>query len=229
MCERKYTIQEQKLIAKVKSSRKHDCVYCGKHISDKEVLTIDHIIPVTRGGLTVESNLDICCEECNKEKADMNKEEYLKYLELKKVLLEVSIIYKQFNDLYNNYRNIIDTYNKNLEEYKKLSQERRDLEKIIRDSKFNAAEGFMLCNDMRQIMQKIQQNGTFKSALDKSYNFAKANLNNVEQTRQSLILSIVKPIRVELGIGSLSEKQNGIIKELSEYILKYSKINKEIA
>jgi hypothetical protein len=27
----------------------------------------------------------------------------------------------------------------------------------------------------------------------------------------------------------LSEKQNGIVKELSEYILKYSKIHKEIA
>lgn len=39
------------------------CFYCGKYIkSDK---TLDHIIPVSKGGKDEVSNLVICCHDCN--------------------------------------------------------------------------------------------------------------------------------------------------------------------
>ena len=39
------------------------CFYCGKYIkSDK---TLDHIIPVSKGGKDEVSNLVVCCHDCN--------------------------------------------------------------------------------------------------------------------------------------------------------------------
>lgn len=38
---------------------------CGKHMSDEVGLQIDHIIPVSEGGKTVPSNLQVLCSKCN--------------------------------------------------------------------------------------------------------------------------------------------------------------------
>ena len=43
------------------------CHYCGKHVG-KEALTMDHVIPVARGGKSVRSNVVPCCKECNNSK-----------------------------------------------------------------------------------------------------------------------------------------------------------------
>ena len=40
------------------------CQYCGKSAPDV-VLEVDHIIPVSKGGKTVMSNLQTLCERCN--------------------------------------------------------------------------------------------------------------------------------------------------------------------
>lgn len=40
------------------------CAYCRDWISLAEA-TLDHLIPVSRGGGDVKSNLRICCEPCN--------------------------------------------------------------------------------------------------------------------------------------------------------------------
>ena len=47
------------------------CVYCGstKH------LTIDHVIPVSKGGLNTWKNLVTCCFDCNNKKGDKTLEE----------------------------------------------------------------------------------------------------------------------------------------------------------
>ena len=61
----------------------HDiCPYCGCKLS-KATTTLDHCIPVDRGGPTIPENLIICCSNCNEEKGNMNKEEYLFYRSLK--------------------------------------------------------------------------------------------------------------------------------------------------
>lgn len=43
------------------------CYYCGKKFS-KEELTLDHIVPVARGGKSTRGNLVVCCKSCNQAK-----------------------------------------------------------------------------------------------------------------------------------------------------------------
>ena len=43
------------------------CHYCGNKFPPKE-LTMDHIVPIARGGRSVKSNIVPCCKECNTKK-----------------------------------------------------------------------------------------------------------------------------------------------------------------
>ncbi len=43
------------------------CHYCGQQVG-AENLTMDHVIPVARGGKSVRSNCVPCCKECNSKK-----------------------------------------------------------------------------------------------------------------------------------------------------------------
>lgn len=43
------------------------CHYCGKKFPPEE-LTMDHIVPVVRGGKSVRGNVVPCCKTCNNEK-----------------------------------------------------------------------------------------------------------------------------------------------------------------
>lgn len=44
------------------------CSYCLKKITNKEDLTLDHVISRKNGGSNRPSNLVICCYKCNQEK-----------------------------------------------------------------------------------------------------------------------------------------------------------------
>jgi 5-methylcytosine-specific restriction endonuclease McrA len=50
------------------------CQYCGQHFDPKE-LTLDHIIPTSRGGKNSWENVVCCCVECNKRKGNRTPEE----------------------------------------------------------------------------------------------------------------------------------------------------------
>ena len=43
------------------------CHYCGRHVGAAN-LTMDHVIPVARGGKSVRSNCVPCCKDCNNKK-----------------------------------------------------------------------------------------------------------------------------------------------------------------
>jgi len=49
----------------------NECVYCGS----KKDLTIDHILPKSRGGKNTWNNLITCCLPCNLKKGDKTPEE----------------------------------------------------------------------------------------------------------------------------------------------------------
>jgi 5-methylcytosine-specific restriction endonuclease McrA len=49
----------------------NECTYCGS----KKNLTIDHIIPKSRGGQNTWMNLVTCCSSCNRLKGDKTPEE----------------------------------------------------------------------------------------------------------------------------------------------------------
>jgi len=56
------------------------CHYCGKKVG-KENLTMDHVVPLVRGGTSTKNNLVPVCKECNNKKKyllPMEWEEYLK-------------------------------------------------------------------------------------------------------------------------------------------------------
>ena len=43
------------------------CHYCGVHFNASE-LTMDHIVPISRGGKSSKGNVVPCCKKCNAEK-----------------------------------------------------------------------------------------------------------------------------------------------------------------
>lgn len=48
----------------------YTCQNCGKIMMDEVGLHIDHIIPVSKGGKTVPSNLQVLCSKCNGNKSN---------------------------------------------------------------------------------------------------------------------------------------------------------------
>jgi hypothetical protein len=67
-----------------KEQNGNKCVYCG--CTNRLILTIDHIIPLVRGGTDDDRNKQVCCRVCNGIKGALTHEEFLKY-------------YKALNDL----------------------------------------------------------------------------------------------------------------------------------
>lgn len=55
------------------------CHYCGRSFPPAE-LTMDHIIPVARGGKSVRNNLVPCCKECNSRKKYLLPMEWDQYM-----------------------------------------------------------------------------------------------------------------------------------------------------
>lgn len=61
------------------------CHYCQRTFPPKE-LTLDHIVPIARGGRSSRGNCVPACKECNNQKKDLLPLEWEEYLErLRKV------------------------------------------------------------------------------------------------------------------------------------------------
>ena len=58
---------------------KGKCHYCHKPVSPKE-LTMDHIVPLSRGGLSTKGNVVPSCKACNTQKKQMLPMEWDDYL-----------------------------------------------------------------------------------------------------------------------------------------------------
>jgi len=56
------------------------CHYCKKMFLPAQ-LTMDHIIPVARGGKSEKFNLVPCCKECNTQKRNLLPSEWDAYME----------------------------------------------------------------------------------------------------------------------------------------------------
>lgn len=55
------------------------CYYCGKAVLSKE-LTMDHLVPVIRGGKSTKNNVVTACKECNSRKKHSLPVEWNEYL-----------------------------------------------------------------------------------------------------------------------------------------------------
>lgn len=56
------------------------CHYCQRTFPPKE-LTLDHIVPVARGGRSTKGNCVPACKECNNQKKDLLPLEWDEYLD----------------------------------------------------------------------------------------------------------------------------------------------------
>ena len=56
----------------IREKWKYKCAYCG---SDKE-LTIDHVVPRSKGGTDFTKNVVCCCHSCNQSKSHIPWEEW---------------------------------------------------------------------------------------------------------------------------------------------------------
>jgi len=56
------------------------CHYCSKTFSPKD-LTMDHLVPIARGGHSVKSNVVPCCKECNTKKRHLLPLEWEEYMD----------------------------------------------------------------------------------------------------------------------------------------------------
>lgn len=52
----------------IKLRDNYTCQVCGKQMLDEVGLQIDHIVPISKGGKTVKSNLQVLCSKCNSSK-----------------------------------------------------------------------------------------------------------------------------------------------------------------
>lgn len=58
-----------KLKEEIMNRDNYTCQICGKYMPDTVGLHIDHIIPISRGGKSVPSNLQVLCSKCNGKKS----------------------------------------------------------------------------------------------------------------------------------------------------------------
>jgi len=56
------------------------CHYCGARVSPRE-LTLDHVVPVVRGGRSSKGNCVPACKECNNQKKHLLPVEWEEYLD----------------------------------------------------------------------------------------------------------------------------------------------------
>ena len=53
------------------------CHYCQKKISNPEDLTMDHMVPLSRGGRSIKGNVVVSCKSCNSSKKYLTPVEIL--------------------------------------------------------------------------------------------------------------------------------------------------------
>lgn len=56
------------------------CHYCHRQVP-REELTMDHLLPLARGGRSTKNNLVPCCKDCNNRKKSMLPLEWEEYLQ----------------------------------------------------------------------------------------------------------------------------------------------------
>jgi 5-methylcytosine-specific restriction endonuclease McrA len=56
------------------------CHYCGQRVPPRE-LTMDHVVPIVRGGRSTKGNVVPCCKTCNSQKQSRLPTEWQEYLE----------------------------------------------------------------------------------------------------------------------------------------------------
>lgn len=57
-----------------------ECYFCGLVVKHQDI-TMDHLVPLSRGGYSTKDNLVPCCKNCNNKKKSMLPLEWGEYLD----------------------------------------------------------------------------------------------------------------------------------------------------
>lgn len=68
------------------------CFYCGDQLS-RRTQSIDHMVPLSRGGRNSYDNIVDACRECNTEKGCLTDEEFRAVLAYRRGLLTVDMLF----------------------------------------------------------------------------------------------------------------------------------------
>jgi 5-methylcytosine-specific restriction protein A len=60
------------------------CSYCNEPTSPGD-LTMDHVVPISRGGKSIKGNVVPCCKECNTRKKELLPMEWEQFISNKKI------------------------------------------------------------------------------------------------------------------------------------------------
>lgn len=157
MCERIYSDEEKRIITSFKLKNPHVCVYCGKVLKGKDIVTIDHKIPVCKGGKTTEKNLVIACFPCNKDKDDMTVEEYIIYKQKQQEFTQELEVNQIINDLITMQNNIMSKYREIDSELANIEKEIISLQDNMMCGNFNACEGFFYTKNLSELLLRREE------------------------------------------------------------------------
>jgi 5-methylcytosine-specific restriction protein A len=97
-----FTPREKKVILTKSNSK---CCHCGKELTVKET-TVEHVIPLSKGGSNNVTNLIALCDKCNKEKSNNIVSPKYQYKYLKKEYMDQLL--KNFEEYQENDKNWFD-------------------------------------------------------------------------------------------------------------------------
>lgn len=144
------TLEERKIISEFKAKNSWECFYCKKPVLLQNDVTVDHKLPVSRGGITIESNLAICCINCNREKADMTDDEYFLFRKKQKELFGTLGVNEPVNALISQYDSITNTFNQINAEYKEVEKNIKMIHEEIEFKSFSASEGYAFAKQLKE-------------------------------------------------------------------------------
>lgn len=200
--------KERNIMDNFKKNNPCICYICGKQITDEKELTVDHIVPKSRGGKTIEGNMAICCLDCNRDKADMTINEYYHYKELKDKIIKESVSTTYLNTMVSAYENIIKDYMEIIKLLKEKQKEKQEIEDIIMKSVCNASEGYNLYRDLKNILNSLKDIETKRKELEPLQKYARENKNNLIKINQNIIDTKIRELRNSLNISRLGQVIN---------------------
>lgn len=185
------TSEDKVIINDFKQKNKPVCAYCEKNITNKEELTVDHKIPLSRGGTTIESNLVISCYKCNSEKSDMTDEEYSSFKIKKKELCESLEISGLLNNLISTYNQIIERSGSLNADCVAAEKEIEKLENELVNSKFNASEGYSIAKRLKEALMKRNKLRNQKEAYNSLHSLVGNNKKQLVSTNERIMQNLV--------------------------------------
>ena len=190
MSERFYTFEEQMLINNIKSNLPHICYYCNKMLTDKDIVTVDHKTPISRGGLTTKENLVLACTDCNSEKDNMTEEEYYEYKNKQSEIQSNFEVNNVLNNLIALQKSIINRIEEVKVESTQVERQIKYIQEEMMKYNFNASEGYFYARQLKDLLNKRNE----LTFLTSKYNLLKGNICSQNEQTNNIANKVSKEV-----------------------------------